>query len=174
MKGLAYEDDAIYAVGSFQGSIDVGGEALDAGTGADLAVTRFDPSGDLVWATSVRADETLGGAEVVGSADGGLLFGGPGVPGLSFGSTAGDVALDGANGGWGFLVHYRPDGSVGFASTIAGTANTGPDEISRSGDRVYVDLVLRGAANEAAGRPLPATGKDGAVWALDLVARPTG
>ncbi len=57
---------------------------------------------------------------------------------------------------------------VSFAATVPGTADAGPGEIARVGDRVYLDLVLRDDANVAAGTPITADRKDGSVWALDL------
>jgi hypothetical protein len=168
-KGLAFDEDGIYAVGTFGSAIDLAGVPLDAGPSTDLAVARFDRDGELDWATSVRADEPLAGAELVTAADGGIVFAGRGAAGLAFASPSGEVvALDDRPGGTAFLVHFRPDGSVGLASTIAGTADAGADEIARVGDRVYLDLVIRGSDNIINGNHLTADGKDGSLWALDL------
>ncbi len=55
-----------------------------------------------------------------------------------------------------WLAHYRPDGSVGMASTIEGTTGAGPDEIDPVGDRVYLDLVARGSGTAGAGTRIEA------------------
>ena len=168
VKGLAYDGDAVYAVGTVTGVVDVDGAMLDAGDAPDLAVVRYRSDGTLEWATSVSADAGLAGAEAIGADGGGLLFAVAGVPGIEFRSGSGEAAsLDDRNGGSVWLVHYRPDGSVS-AATIEGTVGGGPDEIGRSGDRVYLDVVVRGSQNTAAGVPIEATGKDASVWALDL------
>lgn len=168
VKGLAYEGDAVFAVGTITGAVEIDGVVLDAGEAPDLAVVRYRSDGTLDWATSVSAEAGLAGAEVVGAADGGLLFALPGVPGIEFGSVPGGSAtIDDGNGGSVWLVHYRPDGTVS-AATIEGTVGAGADEIDRSGDRIYLDVVVRGSQNNPAGVPIEAAGKDASVWALDL------
>jgi hypothetical protein len=170
VKGLAYERDAVYAVGTFAGAVDIAGTVLDASDAPDLAVVSFDRGGALRWATAVTADEPLTGAEVVGAADGGVLFAGLRSAGLRFRDASGaPTLLDDGNGGNVWLAHYRPDGSVAFASTIAGTVNGRPDEIARSGHRIYLDIVVRGSEDGVGGIPIVADRKDGSVWALDLV-----
>jgi hypothetical protein len=158
-KGLAFGDDGVYAIGPFAGQVSIGDVTLDAGDGADIAVTRFGLDGAVEWATAVTADGTIPGTEVTTAADGGVLFGGTVVDGLRFVDADGAATTltgDATSTGW--LVHYRPDGSVGLATTIPGMADGRPGEIARTGDRVYLDAVVRGAA------------KDSAVWALDLAA----
>jgi hypothetical protein len=172
VKGLATDGARIYAVGSFTGTVDVGGASLSAGTGDDLAVVRFGTDGSLVWATSVTATSSLLGAEVVTAPDGGVLFGGTRAAGMRFRPVSGTpVALDEQDGGIGWLAAYRPDGSVGFARTIAGTVEGRPGELARSGRRIFIDVVLRGSGNTGAGTPLPAAGKDASVWAIDLASK---
>jgi hypothetical protein len=169
VKGLAADGSSVYAVGPFTGAVEVGGNALDAGTSTDLAVVRFSPDGELRWATSVAADEPLTGAEVVGTGDGGVLFGSWLAPGTALRSTTGaTTAVDATAGGTAWIGAYRADGSVSFASTIPGTAGGGPDEVGRTGDRIYLDLVVRGSGNVGAGIEIRADGKDGSLWAIDV------
>jgi hypothetical protein len=144
VKGLACGQDAVFAVGGFTGTVDVDGTRLDAGAGTDLAVVRFSPGGTLGWATSVGADGPVVGTEITSAADGGILFGSIAADAASvrFGSPTGPpTPLDTRPGGQAWLVHYRPDGSVGFAATIPGTADARPGEIARSGPRLYLDIV---------------------------------
>ena len=169
VKGLAADGSSVFAVGTFVGAVEISGVELDAGDTADLALTRFDVDGSLGWATSVSAGEALTGAEIAGAADGGVLFGSWVAPGTVLHEASGSAEpLDTRNGGTAWLAHYRPDGSVAFAATIEGTAGGGPDELDRTGTRVYLDLVVRGSANAAAGVVIEADGKDGSLWALDL------
>ncbi|HEX5096363.1 MAG TPA: hypothetical protein VFX21_10125, partial [Acidimicrobiia bacterium] len=131
-KGVVATADAVFVVGPFTGATSFGGVTLDAGTNADLAVVRFSTSGTLAWATSVRAPGPVDGAEAIAAADGGLLFGSTVTAGLQFGSAGGAyVPVDTSKGGTAWLAHYRPDGSLGFAATIAGTANGNIGEIAR-------------------------------------------
>jgi hypothetical protein len=175
VKGVAVDGTSVHAVGPFEGAIDLAGVALDAGDSTDLAVARFGPDGAPDWVTTVAADEALTGAEVVRAADGGVLFGSWLAPGLRLRSPSGDATtVDASNGGTAWLAHYRHDGSVGMAATIEGTAGGGPDEIDRVGDRVYLDLVVRGTGTVGAGTRIEADGKDGSLWALDLPAPTTG
>jgi hypothetical protein len=171
-KGLAETSDAVYAVGAVTGTVHIDGATIAAGTNADLAVVKFAPDGALQWATSVTADAGIDGAEITTARDGGVLFGASSVAGMRFRQTRGSaVALDAHDGGVGWLAHYGPDGTVQFATTIAGTANGRPGEIARTGARVYLDVVLRGRDNTINGAPLPAQGKDASVWAIDLATR---
>jgi hypothetical protein len=168
-KGVADDGHAVSYVGPFTGRIAVGTATLDAGTGADMLVAQRSTTGAVRWATSVRASVDLDGAEVIGAADGGILFGSQQAAGLVFGSTSGtDLALDTTDGGSAWLAHYRPDGTPEFARTIAGTAFGRVGEIDRTGTRVYVDVTLRGDDNTINGEPIPVQGKDASVWALDL------
>jgi hypothetical protein len=168
-KGVADDGHTVSYVGPFTGTISVGSTTLDAGPGADTLVAQRSAAGLVRWATSVSASSDLDGAEVVGAADGGLLFGSGSVPGLSFGSASGgSIPLDASNGGTAWLAHYRPDGTPEFARTIAGTAFGRVGEIARVGARVYVDVTLRGPDNTINGRPIPVRGKDASIWAIDL------
>lgn len=169
VKGISADAASVYAVGTFADSVDVAGVVLDAGDGMDLAVARFAPDGSLHWATSVTADEPLAGAEVVSTDDGGVLFGSGLVRGVVLRSRSGTrTEVDASPGGTAWLASYGPDGAVGFATTIAGTAGGGPDEIARVGERVYVDIVVRGSDTVGAGTRIEADGKDGSLWALDV------
>jgi len=165
-KGLAFDGQELWAVGQFEGEVEIGDEVIDAGDGADLAVVRLGLDAAASWVGSVRADLPLRGAEVVAAPDGGVLFGTPVQPGTQLRSADGStVGIEGE--GSAALVWWSPDGTV-RAWGVEGTATVGSDEIARSGDRVYLELVIRGAGNVAAGRPLTADAKDGSVWALDL------
>jgi hypothetical protein len=158
-KGLAFGDDGVYAVGPFVHRASIGDVNLDAGDQPDLAVARLDLDGTVDWATTVTADGGIPGTEITAAADGGVLFGGTVVDGLRFVAADGTSSMpagDPTSTGW--LVHYRPDGSVGLATAIPGMADGRPGEIARVGDRVYLDAVVRGPT------------KDSAVWALDLPA----
>jgi hypothetical protein len=156
VKGLAVDGSRIYAVGPFTATVDVAGTPLSAGTGDDLAVTRFGPDGRLAWATAVTATSSLAGVEVVTAPDGGVLFGGTRVAGMRFRPANGAaVPLDERDGGIGWLAAYRPDGSVAFARTLAGTVEGRPGELARRGQRVYLDVVLRGGGNTGAGTRSP-------------------
>ncbi len=169
VKGLATTNTSVFAVGYFTGVVDIDGHRLNAGATDALAVVRFAPGGGLAWATAVTADLPFAGAEIIAAPDGGILFGGPSWPGITFGQAAGPrVALDDADSGSAWLAHYRPDGTVGFATAIPGTTNARPGEIARAGQRVYLDIGLRGDNNTVNGRPLPAAGFDSSVWAFDL------
>lgn len=168
-KGLAFGADGLWAVGQFEGQLDLGGVEVDAGGAADLAVVRLDLERGLepTWGGSVRAELPLAGAEVTSAPDGGVLFGTPVQPGTEL--VAADGTSTGIEGdGAAALVWWSPDGSA-RAWGVEGTTTLGSDEIARSGDRVYLELVIRGDGNVAAGQPLEADAKDGSVWALDLL-----
>jgi hypothetical protein len=168
-KGVVDDGDNVSYVGPFTGTLTVGGTALDAGEGADTLVAQRSATGTVRWATSVSASAALDGSEAVAASDGGILFGSQSVPGIQFGSTQGPaIPLDDADGGTAWLAHYRPNGTPGFARTVAGTANGRVGEIARAGSRVYVDVALRGSANTINGTPIAVVRKDASVWALDL------
>jgi hypothetical protein len=132
-------------------------------------VAQRSTAGQVRWATSLSASADLDGAEVVGAADGGVLFGSASAPGLSFGSASGgSIPLDASDGGTAWIAHYRSDGTPEFARTIAGTAFGRVGEIARVDARVYVDVTLRGPDNTSNGQPIPVQGKDASLWAVDL------
>lgn len=168
-KGAAYGEHALFVVGAFGDTVELGSITLDAGEEADMAVARFDEEGDVVWATSISGAEQVVGAEAVTSANGGVLFAVNGLGGgLEVRPASGEPirTSDGV-----LLVEYLPDGSVGLAATLAGTGTaveSVPGEIARVDERVYLDIVIRGDRNSAAGQPLVADRKDGSLWALDV------
>lgn len=168
-KGVAFGDGGWHVVGAFAGTVQLGSVALDAGEEPDLAVARFDRTGEAVWATSVSATGRVVGTEVVASGRGGVLFGVNGVAGgLEARPVDGDPVVPGDGVA---MVEYGPDGSVGMAADVPGTTDAAtaiPGEIGRVGERVYLDIVIRGSGNTVDGRPLEATRKDGSLWALDL------
>ena len=168
-KGVVDDGRAVSHVGPFTGTIAFGGTTLSAGVNSDTLVAQRSVTGSVRWATSVSASAVLDGAEVIAASDGGILFGSQSVPGIRFGSTTGPaIALNDADGGTAWLAHYRPDGTPGFARTIAGTAFGRVGELARVGSRVYVDVTLRGSENTINGKPISVVGKDASVWALDL------
>jgi hypothetical protein len=168
-KGVVDDGQTVTYVGPFTGAITIGGTTLDAGDGADTLVAQRSPAGTVRWATSVRADTDLDGAEAVGAFDGGILFGGQSAPGIRFGSVRGPaIAVDDSESGTAWLARYRPDGTPAFARTIAGTANGRVGEFGRAGSRMYVDVTLRGPGNAINGTPISVVRKDASVWALDL------
>ncbi|HRW38554.1 MAG: hypothetical protein KDB04_19195 [Acidimicrobiales bacterium] len=167
-KGLAFGGDGVWAVGQFEGAVEVGDDRVDAGEAADLAVVRVALDGTPSLVGTVSAKLPLAGAEVTAAADGGVLFGTPNQPGTAL------VTVDGVRrplegDGAAALVWWSPDGSV-RGWTLPGKATLGADEIARVDDRVYLDIVIRGDGNVAAGVPLTADAKDASVWAVDLVA----
>jgi hypothetical protein len=168
-KGVVDDGDNVSYIGPFTGTLPIGGTTLDAGEGADTLVAQRDVAGTVRWATSVSASAALDGSETVAASDGGILFGSKSAPGIQFGSTDGRaIPLDQVEGGTAWLAHYRPNGTPGFARTIAGTANGRVGEIARVGSRVYVDISLRGSRNTINGKPIAVVSKDASVWALDL------
>lgn len=97
------------------------------------------------------------------------MFGGRVVGGLELRSPSGAVSMVDAGGSEAvFLVRFRPDGSLATATSVPGAANGRPGEIARVGERVYLEVAIRGSDNVVAGVPLIAEGKDGSLWALDL------
>ena len=168
-KGVVDTGEAVYVVGPFTGEVTIGGAPLTAGPGTHIALARLDPGGQTEWATSASAPVGLDGAELVSAPGGGVLFGGGSAPGLQFGQASGaSVALDETGGGTGWLAHYDARGHVAFAATVPGTASGRLGEIARRGDRVYVDVVLRGPDNTVNGEPIAVQGKDAGLWSLDL------
>jgi hypothetical protein len=168
-KGIADDGRTVTYAGPFTGTIAVGSSSLTAGTAADTLVAQRDPAGAVRWATSVSADTELDGVEVVAAPDGGVLFGSQTAAGLHFGAAHGAGRdVDPRDGGTAWLAHYGPDGSVRFARIIAGTAFGRVGELDRDGNRVYLDVTLRGPDNTINGRALPTQGKDASVWMLDL------
>jgi hypothetical protein len=168
-KGVADDGHAVTYAGPFTGTVTVGPSTLAAGAAPDTLLAQRDSSGAVRWATSVSADTALDGVEVVSAPDGGVLFGSQTAPGLHFGAVRGTGRdVDTRDGGTAWLAHYGPDGSIRFARTIAGTAFGRVGELARLGNRVYLDVTLRGDDNTINGRALPTQGKDASVWMLDL------
>lgn len=178
-KGVVADGEAVHVVGPFLGRITMSGAGqlgerpvevdLDAGDTDDLAVARFEADGSLAWAANVAGEEPLTGAEVAAADDGGVMFGGRVVGGLELRSPSGAVSMVDAGGSEAvFLVRFRPDGSLATATSVPGAANGRPGEIARVGERVYLEVAIRGSDNVVAGVPLIAEGKDGSLWALDL------
>lgn len=169
VKGVADHGTSLIAVGAFSGTVDVGGHTLDAGDNTDLAVVQYDTVGNMMWATSISADTNLAGAEIVGTSDGGVVLGGVTSPGIAFGQPDGtSAALEHPGDGSAWLARYCANGSVAWATIIAGTSNARPGELSLVGSTLFMDMALRGADNQPGGRTLPATKKDASLWAFDL------
>jgi hypothetical protein len=169
VKGLLHDAESVFAVGPFTGAIDVQGTVLDADESTDLVVARFHLDGVLDWATSVQGEGPLTGAEVTSIPGGGLLLASTRPDGLVIRDGDGHrIELDDSNTGSSWLAAYRSDGSVGWAATIEGAVTASPDEISRAGTRVYLDMTVRDSANAAGGEMIEADRKDSAVWAIDI------
>lgn len=168
-KGLAVSDDRIYAVVPFEGRIRVGDDVLTSRGGNDLAVIGLDMSGEVDWVTTIGAETPISGGEVVLSSHGGVIVPGAPLPTATYSSADGSVlVLDTADRANAWLAEYDRDGMVVAVSPIPGTAGANPSEIDRIGDRVIVDIVVRGDANTIPdGTPISTNGKDASVWMLN-------
>jgi hypothetical protein len=166
VKGLAFDeadDEALYAVGTFEGPSDLGGHPIDAGAHTALVVTRLDRAGDVAWTSAIRADGPVAGAEATQAPGGGVVFGLASVPGLGVVAEDGTVrALDPS--GRALLVGFDADGSLRLAWPIEGSEGRRTDEIARSGHRIYLDTVVR---DDTPG----GSRKDASVVAIDLPPR---
>lgn len=168
-KGVVDDGRTVTVVGPFTGEITVGPTPLDAGAANDLLVAQWSDDGQVRWATAVSALDAITGAELIAGPDGGVIFGTHAEAGMRFGSaTGGSVALDADVGGRAVLAIYGPDGDPQLARTIPGTTVGNPGELARTGQRVHLDVVIRGDENTIDGSPISAVGKDAAVWAVDL------
>lgn len=159
------------------GSIAVDGDTIGPLTAGPVTLT---PSSNQRsgWLSRSSADGTLqwwtvwdgGGTSLVkGLADGGVVFAGVNGPGLRLGQPNGSsVTVAHPDRGSVWLTQYCPDGTVALATTIARTSNERPGELSLKGSTLFVDMVLRGAANDDAGDPSANAGKDASVWSFTL------
>ena len=156
------------SVSPFESTMRVGPLDLTSLGGVDLAVVALDPGGELAWATTVGSPVDLPGGEAVLGARGGIVLPGTPVDGLVVTSADGEVAeVAGAGSGTAWIVEFDEDGAVHAASAIAGTVDVNPSELDRDGDRLVLDVVLRGGENDVGGGdPFVADRKDASLWSL--------
>lgn len=168
-KGVVEDGDSVYVVGAFTGTVEVGGADLSSAGGVDLAVVALDTDGRARWATSVSAPGPVGGAEAVSAPGGGIMFGTQFSPGTQFGvAPGGDVQAEPIADGAAWLAVYDRDGNA-VVRTVDGASNGRVGELARRGDRVHLDLTLRGAGNSSGGSALQVLGrKDSSLWVVDL------
>ena len=169
-KGVVDDGDNVSYVGPFTGTMTVGGTALDAGEGADTLVAQRSATGTVRWATSVSRERRASTVPrrsrppTAGSCSGVRACPGSSSVRPRARRSRSTTPMEAPRGS-----HTTdPDGTPGFARTIAGTANGRVGEIARAGSRVYVDVTLRGSANTINGTPITVVRKDASVWALDL------
>ena len=166
-KGVAVSDDRVYAIGPFEREMSVGDTVLSSRGGIDLAVIGFDMAGDVEWATTIGAEANLPGAEVILSGSGGVIVPGTPLDGVTFSSADGSIAdVDTTGAATAWIAEYDAEGNVVAVAPIPGTLDANASEIDRYGDRLLVDMVIRGIGNTTPGGTLDTDGKDASIWSL--------
>ena len=149
-NGIALDASGnIVIVGSFAGSLTIGGGMLAATAGrTDAFVAKFTPSGDLLWAKAFEGIGVDQGNAVAVDALGNALVTGSYVGATAFGATT----LTGAVAST-FVTKIGPSGNVLWAKGFAGTATVSGTHIGidAAGDAFvsgpYQGMVSIGATN---------------------------
>ncbi|MDI1447247.1 hypothetical protein [Polyangium sp. 6x1] len=90
-------DGSVYWAGSFDGTIDIGGQTLTSAGNTDVFVARIDPSGKVSWAKSLGGAGTESDGSLAIDASGQLIVSGyyEGAPDLGAGALPDTGATDG-------------------------------------------------------------------------------
>ncbi|WP_167546990.1 SdrD B-like domain-containing protein [Stieleria maiorica] len=117
----------IYAVGTFQGSVDFdpgpGVYELDSIGNVDTYVAKYTSTGALIWATQFGSTGSITGHSLEAVPGGGVLVsGGYNDTASLLGSSSGQT-LTAAGGTDGFVASLTSDGQIDWAKSIGGTGN---------------------------------------------------
>ncbi|MEL6349353.1 MAG: hypothetical protein AAFV53_39995 [Myxococcota bacterium] len=135
----------VYLVGYFTGETMFNETSLEANR-QDLFVWKINRRGETIWLRQVTSPALLGGAEAVLGPDDGLLFGFQLTDDVTFTESDGAetrVALPTPRTQWPLFVGYTADGDVDFTLLPEDSDRANFSELSRAGDRVYVDIPIR-------------------------------
>ncbi|MDC0746610.1 hypothetical protein [Polyangium mundeleinium] len=90
-------DGSVYWSGSFDGTIDIGGQTLTSAGNSDVFVARIDPAGKVTWAKSLGGAGTEADGSLAIDAKGQILVSGyyEGAPNLGAGALPDTGATDG-------------------------------------------------------------------------------
>ncbi|MGD1839384.1 MAG: hypothetical protein ACFB0B_00580 [Thermonemataceae bacterium] len=146
-KGVIVNEELdVYLSGFFEQTALLGADTLFSNGLRDLFLWKVDTEGKGVWLRQIASSFSLLGMELALDASGGLFFG-LGLQGFNtFGSTSPlpvEVTAPGA-GEWPVLIQYSKEGQWLDAIFADESENGRFGEISRSGQRVYLDLVYEG------------------------------
>ena len=151
-----------FVSGWFQGTADFGGAQLTSVGVSDIFVTRYDASGNLVWAEQAGgANATFGeatGRIAVDSVTGNVVVTGSFIGTADFGGTV----LTGAGGQDIFVAAYDPDGTVMWARRAGSnlSSESGTSVALGNAGEVFATGVFTGTADFGDGSLVSAGDQD--------------
>ncbi len=100
-------DGSVYIAGFFYGSHN--------GSDGSAFLSRYDPSGNVIWSKTISASGHEGGTSLVASADGSIFL--AGITGGNLDGQTNNGALDG------FVSKYKTDGTLAWTRLVGTTDN---------------------------------------------------
>lgn len=171
-KGAAAKSDELYLVGYFQGAATFGSDArMLTSTRRDMYAWSLRADGSTRWLEHITSTAALTGGEAVIGPDGGVLFGFRMSADVTLTSATGPAReiTRPADGEFPVLVGYSSDGEPTLTLLPAESANANVDEMSLSGRRLYLDVVIFPGTYTFGPDTRSSTGtKDALVVAVDL------
>lgn len=149
-KGIATtEQHAIYLAGMFYNSVDFDTITLNAGSTMDFYIWKLSDTGSSIWLRHLASSEDiLEGGEIQNDGKGGVIMGIGLKDTLYLQNDTGFVSFNLPSPGKAhpFFLEYDSTGTIAFTRFADQNSNGNGTfgEISRSGNRVFLDVIVYG------------------------------
>lgn len=148
-RGIAVNEDyQVYMMGPFTQSVTIEGENLVSSGDEDMFILQTDTSGVMQWIRQISSPNTVTGSEVEISPNGGIMSGLSIIEEADFetNGTTIHVTAPGSVKHPVFML-YDKNGDFNHVKLPDAADDGRLEEISRSGNTVYLDYVFNGYAN---------------------------
>lgn len=164
-EGVASDSDGnILIAGTFQGSVDLGGEVLTSAGDGDIFVAKLDPDGNLLWSRRYGDDAFQAAARITSDPFGDIVFTGHAAGSVDFGGGS----LPGAGAFDVYAVKLTADGHHIWSGRYGdGEYQTGQTLTTDPAGDVLLTGYIQGTANFGGGPLMSAGGADAFVAKLE-------
>lgn len=152
-KGLTTNNlGEIYACGTFENTSVFDNQSLSSAGQKDFFLWKLDSQGNTIWLRQISSTESISGAEIENDGRGGCLFG-LGIKGtiiLDESNSTTSITtppISGSNGRYPVLINYNEFGDISFTKMADLSYFAVFDEISRSGNQIFLDAPYAGVLN---------------------------
>lgn len=147
----------VIVAGSFEGTIDLGGPSITAGSARDVLLAALDPDGHLVWQRHFASAGSAYGVDVDVARSGRIVLLARGSAEIDFGTGPLSASRSAA-----FVAAFDPDGRSLWSHAITGAGDIYPARIrALPGNRTLVTGAFVGDADFGAG-PVSSAGRSDA------------
>ena len=143
VSSFSKSENAVYVLGSFEGSLELGDTELNSSDGGDVYLVKLSEC-DVEWALHLSGG-SVGSGDLVVDYNGDILFAGTYYSSMTLYHTSGEEGIPHDQGGDGYIVKINSNGEHIWNTTLRGGSNEGMGSIAIDhNNNVYISGGFNG------------------------------